>query len=204
MPRRIALIATSLALLVVLAGCGSDDDSADDRDTTTTTEEEASSTTKAEDETEETTAPEETTTEATETTEAPDESTTTVANSGDGNPEFCAAYEAFEASAADLPSETVEDIQAGATALRDGIGSLEPLAPEELADDMDLLLEATEDVYDAAMAATTVDEARAALSDVFSNEEFSGAAERVNTYYDEHCPQANDDQAEAPETVTPG
>jgi len=212
MPRRLALIATSLALVVALAGCGSDDDSADERDTTTTTEEGSSTTeadeTTTEPETEDPTTPEEPTTEATEptdTTEAPTDTTPFEVPEG---ADFCAAYAAFDESFEQLPSDSLEDIQAGAVLLRDAIGQLAPLAPEELADEMALLVQLTEDLDSAAASATTLEEAQTTLQELFSNPEFSGAGETVDTYFGETCPQANDDQAEgdagSPETVTPG
>lgn len=210
MPRRIALIATSLALLVVLAGCGSDDDSADERDSATTTEEE-SSTTKAEDEPEESTAPDEPTTEATEPTDttdttAPEDETPPAFEVPEGA-DFCAAYAAFEASFQQVPSDTVEGMQTGTAILRDAIAALAPLAPEELSDHIDLLLQATEDMAAAAAEATTVEDAQAALSEGFTNPDFAAAGEALDTYFNENCEEANDeqaDEAEAPETVTPG
>jgi hypothetical protein len=209
MPRRIALIATSLALVVVLAGCGSDDDSADEKDATTTTEEESSTTKADEPDTEETTAPEETTgstedTEPTDTTEAPADTGPVEIPEG---ADFCAAYAAFDEQFEQVPSDTLEDIQAGAVLLRDAIADLAPLAPEELADEFGLLVQVTDDMAEEAADATTVEDAQAVLNDAFSNPEFSAAGEGVDTYFDGNCPQAEDEQtdgAESPETVTPG
>ena len=215
MPRRITLIATSLALVVVLAGCGSDDDSADDeRDTTTTTEEEATTTEADEPETEASTEPDGTT-EPTDTTEAPDDpeepeepDTPVTSISIPEGADFCTAYATFDEAAGEIPSDTIEDIQAGSEVLRGAITELEPLAPAELADAMGLLVEATGELVDATADAATVEEAQGALTEVFTNEDFAGAAEAVNVYFDENCPQADDDQAEGeagtPETVTPG
>ncbi|HEU5153065.1 MAG TPA: hypothetical protein VFU19_21405 [Iamia sp.] len=211
MPRRIALIATSLALVVVLAACGSDDDSADERDTTTTTEEEETSTTEADDpDTEDTAEPDDTTgsTEPTDTTEAPEDPPDTIEIPEGAD--FCAAYAAFDETADELPSDTVEDVQTGTVLLRDGIAQLAPLAPEELTEQMALLVQATEELVDAAADATTVEEAEAALGEIFSNTEFSDAAEAIDDHFDQSCEEANDEQApaddgaQAPETVTPG
>ncbi len=210
MPRRLALIATSLALVVALAGCGSDDDKADEKDTTTTTEEDASTTTtQADDETDASTAPDETTTESTETTEptetteAPEDpgGTATTISIPEGA-DFCAAYGAFDESASNLADDTIENVQAGAEAIRDAIAQLAPLAPAELADAMALLVDATEELVDTANAATTLEEAKGALTEVFSQEQFRDAAQSVSDYFTASCAQANDDQA--PETVTPG
>jgi hypothetical protein len=198
MPRRRALIASSLVVALLLVGCGSDDDSSDDDDATTTTVEDETTTesTEAEDEPEETTAPEE----PTETTEAPaeDETTTTAApvGEGEGDPEFCAAYGAFDEQFSDLPDETVDDIKAGAAALRDGLAELVPLAPEGLTADMEILAQAGVDLVEVTADATTVEEAQQASGEVFLDEEFSAAAERVDEYYRTGCPEANDDQAD--------
>ncbi|HEV7722815.1 MAG TPA: hypothetical protein VGO60_16095 [Iamia sp.] len=194
MPRRIALIASSLALAVVLVGCGSsDDDSSDDGGDATTTVEESTTEATTEAGTEETTAPDDST-EPTETTEAPDETTTTPGGSGEVDEEFCAAYAAFDESADELPDETVEDIQAGGQVLLDGIQSVQEVAPDELAEDLGTLVDAVEQLVAAMADATTVEEARDASTGIFDNEEFQGAASRVDSYFD-GCPQADDDQA---------
>lgn len=199
MPRRRALIASSLAVALLLVGCGGDDDSSDNDDATTTTVEEESTTTEADTTTapedEETTAPEE----PTETTEAaPDETTTTAApvGEGEGDPEFCAAYAAFDAQFEDLPDETVDDIKAGAVQLRDGLADMVDIAPEELSGDMEILAQAGEDLVTVTADATTVEEAQQASGEVFLDEEFSAAAQRVDDYYRTGCPEANDDQAD--------
>jgi len=202
MPRRLALIASSLAVTLLLVGCGGDDDSSDDGDTTTT-EEEASDTTEEttepEDAADDTTEPEDDTTTA--STEAPDDETTTTAG-GDGggeggDPEFCAAYGAFDEAADELPDETVEDIQNGADALLAGLEDVAAVAPADLAADVDVLVASVEDLVEAVAGATTVEEAETAGSALFTNEEFQSAAERVDTYFEESCPEANDDQAPA-------
>jgi hypothetical protein len=197
MPRRFAMIASSLAVAALLVGCGSDDDSSDGDDTTTTTAEEESTTTEegstSDPETEESTAPDDTT----ESTEAPDETTTTESvGEGPGDAEFCAAYAAFDESFDELPDETVEDIQAGADLVLDGLTAMAPVAPDELAEDMPLLVQGAEDLVAAVADATTVEEAQTAGGEIFNDPEFSAAAERVDTYFTERCPEANDDQAD--------
>ncbi|HMJ78142.1 MAG TPA: hypothetical protein VK507_19330 [Iamia sp.] len=207
MPRRFALIASSLALAIVLVGCGSgDDDSSDDGGDTTTTVEESTTEATSEPGAEDTTAPDDST-EPTETTEAPDEPTTTAGGSGEADEEFCAAYAAFDESSNDLPDETVEDIQAGGQVLLEGIQNVQEVAPDELAENMSTLVDAVEQLVDAMADATTVEEARDASTGIFDDEEFQAAAQRVESYFGD-CPQANDDQAnegeaEPPTTVGP-
>ena len=202
MPRRIALIASSLALAIVLVGCGSSDDdqSSDDGGDATTTVDE--STTEA-GEPGETTAPDDTTEPAETTTEAPDDETTTTAGgTGEVDEEFCAVYAAFDESADELPDETLEDIQSGGEVLLEGIQGVEEVAPDELADDMSILVDAVQQLVDAVNGATTIEEARTASTSVFDNTEFQAAADRVDSYF-EGCPQANDDQANDGEVEPP-
>jgi hypothetical protein len=197
MPRRFALIASSLAIAIVLVGCGSDDDPDDASDTTTTAEESTTTADDGEPETEESTAPEDTTepTESTETTVAPDESTTTAGGGGgEADEEFCATYAAFDEAADELPDETVDDIKNGAQTLLEGIQAVQQVAPDELAEDLDTLVGAVQLLVDEVADATTIEEAQGAGSSVFEDEGFQAAAERVDGYFD-NCPQANDDQA---------
>lgn len=196
MPRRLALLASSLAVVALLAGCGGDDDSADDdRDATTTTAE--GSTTEADVATEESDPDEPSdSTEAPGSTEGSDDPETTEGRAGDdADEEFCAAYAAFDESANDLPDETVEDIQAGAEVLREGIDSVAAVAPDALAADVGVLVDAVDLLVEEANEATSVEEAQQAGSSVFEDQEFQDAAERVEDHY-ETCPQADDGSTE--------
>lgn len=213
MPRRLALFVPTLALALVLVGCGSDDDSSDDeRDTTTTEEAAEPSTEPSEIEDDATTVPDETTEPDEETTtSAPDDSTTTTTageGGGEGDPEFCAAYGAFDEEADDLPDETLEEFQASVEFLRTGLTGVAEVAPDELTEDLDVIVATVEQVPEAIEGATTSEEAQQAALDLFEGQEFVDAIGRVETYFDERCPEANDDQADAeagtPETVTPG
>lgn len=199
MPRRLALIASSLAVAVLLVGCGSDDDSSDDeRDTTTTEAEETTSTTETDDEdettTESTEAPDDETT--TESSAPPEDETTTTAADGPGDPEFCAAYEAFDQQANDLPDETYEQMQTAAQTIRDGLAGLIEVAPEDLAADVETLAAAGDDLVAAVEGTTTVEDAQTAAAEVFQEEGFMAAIERVDGYFDERCAEANDEQAD--------
>jgi hypothetical protein len=197
MPRRLALLTSSLAVVALLAGCGGDDDSADDEGSTTTTTAEESTTAAGDDATEGS-GPDE----PTDPTEAPDATdgshepeTTEGGGGGEADEEFCAAYAAFDESVDGLPDETVEDIQAGVEVLREGIGSVAAVAPEALAADVDVLVDAVDLLVEEAADATTVEEAQQAGSSVFEDEDFQAAAERVQDHY-ETCPQADDDATE--------
>lgn len=215
MPRRLALIATTVALTIVLAGCGSDDDSSDDeRDTTTTAEE---STTTADDAEDPGTGDSSTTEgDTTESTEAPDDTTTTTSSvePGEGDADFCVAYQAFNEQFEDLPSDSAEAIKDGIEQLAGALTDLVPVAPDELTADLELLADGATGVQDELDGATTAEEAQQIVIGAFSGDEFNTAAERVDGYFEQGCPQAEEPQAEepevedgsveTPETVTPG
>jgi hypothetical protein len=176
MRRRHALIASTLAVAVLLVGCGSDDDSSDDGGDPTTTD--VSTTTEAtDDSTDSTDDPTESTEET--TVEDPDdtEPSDTTAPTADTEA-FCAAYDSFGSTADELPNETIEDIRAVDT-LTDALGQLAEIAEES----------------------ASVDEAQAAYAEAFGSEDAQNSAEAIDTFFNENCPQANDEQAPTDETA---
>jgi len=210
MPRRPALIASTLAVAVLLVGCGGDDDTADDGDTTTTAEE-ASTATTAEAADEPATGEPTTTSggDGTESTEPADDPTTSAPDAGaPGDPEFCAAYGALDERFEDVPNDTLEEVRASTTAIDAAIDDLVPLAPDELAEQMEVLAQAVDELVDAAATATSTEEALAALEQVFSDQAYGEAALAVDDYFEDRCPEADDEAAEGsaptPTTVTPG
>ena len=97
----------------------------------------------------------------------------------------------------ELPQDSVADIQAAYAALDAALDDLLESAPEELVEDLTLLADTADDLVTEAADATTVEEAMAAAQEVFAGEDFNAAAERVDTYFGERCPEANQDQAPA-------
>ena len=167
MPRRPVLIVSSLAVAVVLVGCGGDGDPSAVTGPT------------AED-----------STTAAETTEVSDDETTTTASGsggGEGDEEFCAAYATFEEATSDLPNETLEDLHLASGALLRFTRDVAEVAPDELTEDMDVLVDAVERYTDDLTAATTVEEGRRIAGRLF-DEDYLAPATRVGTYEDEHCP----------------
>jgi hypothetical protein len=160
MARRLALIATAVAVGALLVACGSDDDSSGDT--------------------------------ASETTAAPDGA----ASSDDGDAEFCAAYDTFQRSFEDLPNDTVEGLRAGVDALVEGSTALREVVPDELTEDADLMVQGANELAEAIADAETVEEAQAAAAEVFEDERYDTEND-VDLYFNESCPQANDEQAPA-------
>ncbi len=160
MARRLALIVTSVAVVALLAGCGSDDDSSGEK--------------------------------GSETTAAPDGGEPTA----DGDAEFCAAYDTFQRSFEDLPNDTVEGLQAGVDALVEGSTALREVVPEELIDDADLMVQGANELAEAIADAETVEEAQSAAAEVFGDEQYDTEND-IDLYFNENCPQANDEQAPA-------
>lgn len=203
MRRRLALIASSLAVVVLLVGCGSDDDSSDGGDDT-----EETTTTEAS--TEESSAPEDPSESSTESTTVADpddtEPSETSAPAGDTEA-FCAAYDSFGATADELPNDSIDDIRSGATTLKEAFEDVRAVAPAELTDAVDALADALAQLEQIAAESATVEDAQAAYTEAFGNEDAQNAAESVDAFFDTSCPQADDDQAnEAPaveEPVTP-
>jgi hypothetical protein len=202
MRRRHALIASTLAVAMLLVGCGSDDDSSDEGGDTT----EETTTTTADETTESSEATEDTATDETiddtepEDTSIPDPDDTQPDESSPPSEDieaFCAAYDEFDATASDLPDETLEDIQAGATTLREGLEEMRSVTPDDLGATVDTLIDAFTQLEEIAAEAESVEDAQAAFADAFTEEDAQNAAEGLDTYFNESCPQANDEQAPA-------
>jgi hypothetical protein len=198
MRRRLTLIVSTLAVAVLLVGCGSDDDSSDDGGDPTTTD--VSTTTEGDETTDSTDAPTESTEDT--TVEDPDdtEPSDTTAPAGDTEA-FCAAYDTFGSTADELPNETIEDIRAGATTLKEAFESVRAVAPAELADAVDALTEALAQLEQIANDSATIEDAQTAYTEAFGSEDAQNSAEAVDSYFDTNCPQANDDQASTGETA---
>lgn len=200
MRRRHALIASTLAVAVLLVGCGDDDDSSDEggdttEETTTTAADDATESTEDAEATDETigdSEPEDTSIPDPDDTQ-PDESTPPT----EDIEAFCTAYNAFEATADELPDETIEDIRSGATTLRGELEGVREVAPAELTDAVDTLLDALTQLEQIAAEAQTVEEAQESYAEAFGEEDAQNAAEGVDAYFNENCPQADDEQAPA-------
>lgn len=194
MSRRLALIASSLAVAALLVGCGSDDDSSDDGgDTSTTEASEEETTASADDTTTESSAA----TDGTETSEATDGTETTITASAEEVEAFCAAYDSFDQAAYELPQETIEDIRSGATILRESLEEVSDASPEELVDDVDLLVEALVQLEEIAEASDTIEEAETDYAEAYGEKDYQSAADAIDSFFGTNCPQAEDDQAEA-------
>lgn len=191
--RRHILFAPALALALTLAlvGCGGDDD--DDASDTTTTEAE-STTTEGDDPGSTTEGEETTTTEAggTDGSTEPTETTTTEGGSTpSGDDDFCTAYGALENAddTAGFPEDpqTPQDYIDGFQLVLPYAEDALAVAPDEVRDDMALLVDAIDQLVDDLGNVGTLDEADALLQQVFSDSELEAAGDRVDDYYEQTC-----------------
>lgn len=196
MSRRVTILAPAVALLLVFAGCGGDDDASDDTTTTEQQETTQAETTEAE------------TTESTEgdttgsskgddpgdtgdTTEPEDPSGTTEGDAPTGEAaEFCAAFAALGEDFGDQTAPTtIEETRAFfAMALSDAENTAD-LAPDEIADDFQTVVDGFSELNDIVAAAPTLEAAEAAVTG-FDDTEIKPASDRIEAWIDENCPES--------------
>lgn len=159
MLRRLSrLFVTSLVLVALLAGCGGDDSN-----------------------------------DSSSTTESSDPQSGGDTDGGEGTDgggdvdAFCTAYAGLGSLIEELPDETIEDVKDGAAQIVDGAQDLADAAPEEIADDAQIQLEAFEALKDVVDDSDSIEEAEEAASGIVDGDEASAAGERVQTYADTNC-----------------
>lgn len=191
MPRRLSFLAPAVALLLVFAGCGDDGEDVS-ADTTTTEQREATEAETTEtDSTDERseTAEDETTTESS----APDGTTEPDGPSPTGeDAEFCATEAALDDIDDEFDPTTIEGLKAGYVALVEAAQGLGDVAPDEIANDVETVLEGLDEVGVLIADAATIEEAEAALEG-FDASEIEPASDGIDEWVDENCPDDDDD-----------
>lgn len=180
MHRARPLLVSAVAVGALLAGCGGDDEPTSSSDTTR-----ATSTTAADDPTTSDDEPAtETETEATETEATEDEPVST----GGGEAEaFCAANQSMEDLIDGLDGSTLEGVQSGAADIVEAAEALDDDVPEEIADDVDALIEGFGQLKEATDDAVTLEAAQAEARAVSEALDLDAAGERVSDWVDSNC-----------------